>query len=41
MFKFLVGIVAGVAMVIYQPEIITWFISSGVRDNIVAVLNGV
>ena len=41
MFKFIMGVISGVALVIWQPEILTWFVSSGLRDNIVTVLNGV
>jgi len=41
MIRYVLGIVSGIALVTYQPEILNWFISSGIRDNIVAVLNGV
>jgi len=41
MFKFVLGIIAGAALVIYNPEVMNWFVTSGMRDNIVAVLNGV
>lgn len=41
MITYIMGIFSGIAIVIYQPEILNWFVSSGVRDNIVAVLNGV
>jgi hypothetical protein len=41
MISYIMGIFSGIAIVIYQPEILNWFVSSGVRDNIVAVLNGV
>ena len=41
MFKYIMGVISGVALVIWQPEILTWFVSSGLRDNIVTVLNGV
>jgi len=39
--KFCFGFVSGIALVAYQPEVLNWFVSSGVRDNIVSVLNGV
>jgi hypothetical protein len=41
MISYIMGIFSGIAIVIYQPEILNWFVSSGMRDNIVAVLNGV
>lgn len=41
MIKFGLGVFSGIALVIYQPEVLNWFVSSGMRDNIVAVLNGV
>lgn len=41
MITYIMGIFSGIAIVIYQPEILNWFVSSGMRDNIVAVLNGV
>lgn len=41
MIRFILGIFAGIGLVIYQPEILNWFVSSGMRDNIVSVLNGV
>ena len=41
MFKFVMGVISGIALVIWQPEVLNWFVSSGLRDNIVAVLNGV
>jgi hypothetical protein len=41
MFKFVMGVISGVALVIWQPEVLNWFVSSGLHDNIVAVLNGV
>lgn len=41
MFSYILGVISGIALVIFQPEILNWFVSSGMRDNIVAVLNGV
>ena len=41
MFSYILGVMSGIALVIFQPEILNWFVSSGMRDNIVAVLNGV
>ncbi len=41
MLKYIMGIISGVALVIWQPEVLNWFVSSGLRDNIVTVLNGV
>ncbi len=41
MFKFIMGVISGVALVVWKPEVLNWFVSSGLRDNIVAVLNGV
>ena len=41
MFKFIMGVISGIALVIWQPEVLNWFVSSGLRDNIVAALNGV
>lgn len=41
MITYIFGVISGIALVIFQPEILNWFVSSGVRDNIVAVLNGV
>ncbi len=41
MIKFGFGMIAGGALVIYNPEVLNWFVSSGMRDNIVSVLQGV
>ena len=41
MLKYIMGVISGVALVIWQPEVLNWFVTSGMRDNIVAVLNGV
>jgi hypothetical protein len=41
MIRYLLGVISGITLVIYQPQILTWFVSSGIRDNIVAALNGV
>ena len=41
MIKFGFGMIAGAALVAYNPEVMSWFVTSGMRDNIVAVLNGV
>ena len=41
MFVYIMGVMSGIALVVFQPEILNWFVSSGVRDNIVTVLNGV
>jgi len=35
------GVISGVTLVIFQPEVLNFFVTSGLRDNIVAVLNGV
>tara|TARA_B100001287_G_scaffold162670_1_gene136713 strand:- start:18 stop:158 length:141 start_codon:yes stop_codon:yes gene_type:complete len=44
MFKFIFGIVVGIMLVTYYPEITTvttnWFIDSGVRDEVVETLEG-
>tara|TARA_S200002703_G_C3724168_1_gene222484 strand:+ start:367 stop:492 length:126 start_codon:yes stop_codon:yes gene_type:complete len=41
MIRFVIGVFSGIALVVYQPEVMSWFVTSGMRDNIVAVLNGV
>ena len=41
MITYIMGVISGVALVIFQPEVINWFVSSGMRDNIVSVFNGV
>lgn len=41
MIKFGLGMVTGATLVVYNPEVLNWFVTSGMRDNIVAVLNGV
>lgn len=41
MIRFLLGVISGVALVIFQPDILTWFVTSGLRDNIVTALQGV
>ncbi len=41
MFVYIMGVISGITLVIFQPEILNWFVSSGMRDNIVTVLNGV
>ena len=41
MITYIMGVISVVALVIFQPEVINWFVSSGMRDNIVSVLNGV
>tara|TARA_A200000159_G_scaffold123685_1_gene118317 strand:+ start:2389 stop:2529 length:141 start_codon:yes stop_codon:yes gene_type:complete len=44
MFKFIFGIVVGIILVTYYPEIITtttdWFIDSGARDEVIETLEG-
>jgi hypothetical protein len=44
MFKFIFGIVVGIILVTYYPEIITtttdWFINSGARDEVIETLEG-
>ena len=44
MFKFIFGIVVGIILVTYYPDIITtttdWFINSGARDEVVETLEG-
>lgn len=41
MIRYVLGVISGVALVIYKPEVLSWFVTSGLRDNIVSVLNGV
>ena len=41
MVRFLLGVVVGVALVINFPEILIWFVDSGLRDEIVQKLQGV
>jgi len=41
MIVYIMGVISGVALVIFQPEVLNWFVTSGLRDNIVSVLNGV
>jgi hypothetical protein len=41
MISYIMGVISGVALVVFQPEVLNWFVSSGLRDNIVSVLNGV
>ena len=41
MIKFILGVVAGVALVINFPEILAWFVDSGLRDEIVQKLQGI
>jgi hypothetical protein len=41
MISYIMGVISGVALVIFQPEVLNWFVTSGLRDNIVSVLNGV
>lgn len=41
MIRYILGVFSGIALIVYQPAILNWFVSSGVRDNIVAALNGV
>ena len=41
MIKFVLGMIAGAMLVTYNPEVMNWFVTYGMRDNIVAVLNGV
>ena len=41
MVRYILGVISGVALIAFQPEVLNWFVSSGMRDNIVAVLNGV
>jgi len=41
MISYILGIFSGIALVIFQPDILNWFVTSGLRDNIVAALNGV
>ena len=44
MFKFIFGVVVGIALVTYYPDIAVvtadWFIDSGVRDDVVETLEG-
>jgi hypothetical protein len=44
MFKFIFGIVVGIILVTYYPDIITtttdWFIDSGARDEVIETLEG-
>jgi len=41
MISYIMGVISGIALVVFQPEVLNWFVSSGLRDNIVSVLNGV
>ena len=45
MFKILIGIVLGIVLVTYYPQITTtttkWFVDSGTRDSIVETLKEV
>jgi hypothetical protein len=41
MISYIMGVISGVALVVFQPEVLNWFVTSGLRDNIVSVLNGV
>jgi hypothetical protein len=41
MIKYFLGVISGIALVILQPDILNWFVTSGLRDNIVAALQGV
>ena len=41
MITYIMGVISGVVLVMFQPEILNWFVSSDMRDNIVSVLNGV
>tara|TARA_Y100001937_G_scaffold10982_1_gene13341 strand:- start:52 stop:177 length:126 start_codon:yes stop_codon:yes gene_type:complete len=41
MITFILGVIAGVALVINFPEILVWFVDSGLRDGIVQKLQGV
>ena len=48
MIKFILGVIAGVALVInfpeillYFPEILLWFVDSGLRDEMVQKLQGI
>lgn len=41
MISYIMGVISGIALVVFQPEVLNWFVTSGLRDNIVSVLNGV
>jgi len=45
MFKILFGIIVGIMLVTYYPQITTvttsWFVDSGARDEIVETLEGI
>jgi len=41
MFNMIVGIVIGVILVTFWPEISNGFVSSGLRDQLVLLLHGV
>jgi len=41
MIRYVLGVISGIALVVYQPEVLNWFVTSGLRDNIVSALNGV
>ena len=41
MISYILGVISGIALAIFQPDILNWFVTSGLRDNIVAALNGV
>lgn len=44
MFKIIFGIVVGIMLVTYYPQIITittdWFVDSGTRDSVIETLEG-
>lgn len=41
MMVYIMGVISGITLVVFQPDILNWFVSSGMRDNIVTALNGV
>ena len=41
MIKFILGVIAGVALVINFPEIRLWFVDPGLRDEMVQKLQGI
>ena len=38
MIRFMLGVIAGVTLVILYPDILTWFVDSGSRDAIIESL---
>jgi hypothetical protein len=41
MIKFILGVIAGIALVINFPGILAWFVDTGLRDEMVEKLQGI